>query len=113
MIQPILINLHPNEYGPGLHYYPFTVNLDRCTGSCSTRNDLSNRLCVPNKTEGLNQNAFNMITRMNKSKTLTKHISCKCKCKFDGSKCNSDQWWGNGKCHFECKNYQTCKDHYS
>ena len=24
-----------------------------------------------------------MITRINKSKTLTKHISCECKCKFD------------------------------
>ena len=23
--------------------------------------------------------------------TLTKHISCKCKCKFDGKKCNSNQ----------------------
>ena len=24
--------------------------------------------------------------------TLTKHISCKCECKFDGRKCNSNQW---------------------
>ena len=28
MIQPTLINLHPNEYTQGLHYYPFAVNLD-------------------------------------------------------------------------------------
>ena len=32
------------------------------------------------------------------SKTLTKHISCECKCRFDGRKCNSDQWWNNDKC---------------
>ena len=25
-----------------------------------------------------------MITGINESKTLTKHISCKCKCRFDG-----------------------------
>ena len=25
-----------------------------------------------------------MITGINKSKTLTKHISCECKCRFDG-----------------------------
>ena len=25
-----------------------------------------------------------MITWINESKTLTKHISCECKCKFDG-----------------------------
>ena len=36
-----------------------------------------------------------MITGINESKTLTKHISCECKCKFDGRKCNLDQWWNN------------------
>ena len=30
-----------------------------------------------------------MITVTNESKTLTKHISHECKCKFDGRKCNS------------------------
>ena len=34
---------------------------------------------------------FNMITGVNESKALTKHISFKCKCKFDGKKCNSNQ----------------------
>ena len=33
-----------------------------------------------------------MITGMNMSKTLAKHISCECICKFNGGKCNSDQW---------------------
>ena len=32
-----------------------------------------------------------MITWINESKKLTKHISCECKCKFDGRKCNSNQ----------------------
>ena len=44
------------------------------------------------------------MTRMNESKTLKKHISCKYKCKFDGRKCNSNQNWNNDKCHCECKN---------
>ena len=30
-----------------------------------------------------------MIAGINKSKILTKHISCKCKCNFDARKCNS------------------------
>ena len=34
-----------------------------------------------------------MITRKNESKNLTKDISCKCKCKLDGRKCNSNQKW--------------------
>ena len=42
MTQPTLINLHSNEYSQKLHYYPFAVN------------DLSNKVCVRNKTEDLN-----------------------------------------------------------
>ena len=32
-----------------------------------------------------------MIKGINESKTVTKHISSKCKCKFDDRKCNSIQ----------------------
>ena len=45
-----------------------------------------------NKTEDLNLSVFNMIKGINESKTLSKHISWECKYKFDGRKCNSDQW---------------------
>ena len=64
-MQPTLINLHPNEYNQELHYYPFAVKLDKRVGSCNTLNDLSNRVCVPNKTEDLNIHIFNMITAKN------------------------------------------------
>ena len=37
------------------------------------------------------------------SKTFTKHISCKCKSKFDETKCKSSQWWDNDKCRCEFK----------
>ena len=59
MIQPTLNNLHPNEYSQEFYYYPFAVRLDTCVGSCNTLNDLSNKVCVPNKTEGLNLSVFN------------------------------------------------------
>ena len=84
-------NLHPNQYIPGLLYYPFAINLDRCMASCNNLNDLPNRICVPNKMEDLNLSVFNMITRINQSKILTKHISWKCEFKFDHKKCNSNQ----------------------
>ena len=53
MIQTTLINLHSNEYLEELGYYPFAVNLKRCMGSCNTLNDLSNKVCVPNKADDL------------------------------------------------------------
>ena len=91
MIQPTLINLNPNQYSQEFHYYPFAVKLDRCFGSCNTLNNLSNIVFVLNKTRDLNLRVVNMITGINASKTLTKHILCECKCRFDGKKCNSDQ----------------------
>ena len=38
LVQPTLINLHPNECSQEFHYYPFAVKLDLCVGSCNTRN---------------------------------------------------------------------------
>ena len=81
--KPTLINLHPNECSREFYYYPFPVKLDRCAEIFNTLNGLSNKACIPNKTENLNQRVFNMITGINEFKTLTKHISyeCWCECK--------------------------------
>ena len=38
-----------------------------------------------------------MITRINESKTLAKHLSCERNYKYDGRKCNSNQKWNNDK----------------
>ena len=97
MAQPTFINLHPNEYIQGLFYYPFAVNLDRFLGSSSTLNDLSNEVCVRNKTKDLNLRVFNIARGINESKTLAKHISCEFKCKFDDRKCNSNKKCNNDK----------------
>ena len=39
--------------------------LDRCVGSCNTLNKLSNKACVPSKTEYLSIHVVNMITGIN------------------------------------------------
>ena len=49
----------------------------------SNLNDLSKKVCFPNKTEDLNIHVFNMMRGKNKSKMLAKDISWKCKCRFD------------------------------
>ena len=122
MIQSTLVNLHPNELAQSLLYYPFAVDLDRCMGSCNTLNNLSNRLCVPEKTEDLDMNVFNMITGINVkitiTKKLTKHISCKWGCNLIVKKWNngikkSNQKWNTETWQCEWKNYQVCKEDYS
>ena len=56
------------------------------------------------------------MIRINESKTIAKHTSCKCNCKFDGIKCNSNQKWNNNKCRRECKNprkHHVCEKDYN
>ena len=38
-----------------------------------------------------------MITLINESKTLIKHISCNSRCLFRGRKCNINQKWNKEK----------------
>ena len=95
MIQPNFINLHPNEYSQEFRCYTLAVKLDRCVGSCDALNELSNKVCVPNTMQDTNLSLFDMITVINGLKTLAKHISYECKCRFDGRKCNSNQWCYN------------------
>ena len=85
------------------------VNLHRYVRSCDTVTDLSNNKHASNKIENLNLSVFNMIAGTNESQTLIKQISCACKCKFYGRKCNSNQKWNNGKCRCRHKNL---KEHY-
>ena len=62
MIQPTFINLNAKEYNQKFHYYQFSVKLGTCVGGYNTLNDLSKKVCVPNKTEDLHLSMFNMIT---------------------------------------------------
>ena len=103
MTQPTLINLHPNGYYQEFHYYPFAAKSDRCVGSYNTLNDLSNKVCVPNKTEDLNLSVFNMITGINESKALKNIYHVNVNVNLMEKKCNSNQWWNNDKCRCECK----------
>ena len=87
MIRPTLIDLNPFQ----LNYYPFLISLDKCSGSC---NVLSPKMCVSKKKKkDMNVKTFNMITTKNEAKTMEKHISCNCKCKFNSTTCISNQKW--------------------
>ena len=79
MARPRNTNINPD----GLRYHPFIVNLDQCGEDCNILDDpsalifdLFQRLCVPNKTENLDVKVFDMITGINESKSLVKHLFC-------------------------------------
>ena len=106
------IDLNPNEH----HYYLFIVSLERCNKNYNSLDNPFGRICVPNKTANVNLKLFNIITEINKSKTLTKHILCNCRCSFDSRKLNSNQKRDNDKCQCESKKpvkRYVCKEDYA
>lgn len=66
------------------------ANMYIFNGCCYTFADPSNRIYVPNITKDVNINVSNTIIRINKSKAFTKHALFECKCKLNGTKCNSN-----------------------
>ena len=64
---------------------------------------------VPKETKDINVKGFHMITNKNGAKTMTKHISEDCKCKFNRTTCNSNQKRNTKTCQCEYKNYHKCK----
>ena len=71
------------------------ISLDKCNGSCNSGDGLCRKIFVPSKTKNVNVKVFNMITNKNEAKTIIKHVSCGCKCKFNGINCISNQKWNN------------------
>ena len=55
---------------------------------------------------------FNINTGINESKSLTKHISCECKCKLDETKFNSNIWSNNDKCRCQRNKHEICEKEY-
>ena len=105
MTRPTLLDLNPDKYNQRLCYYPFMVNFDKCKWGYNP----SNKIYIPNKTKDVNVSVFKMITRINGSKTLAKHLSSEHICKFDTRNCNSNQKWNNDKFACECKHH-VCKE---
>ena len=99
LVGATLIDLNLDE----LYYYSFIVSMNRCHGRCTTVEELVRRICFHNKMRDMNLKVFNMINKINESKTLAKHISCECRYEFNGRKYNSRQNWNNDKCQYECK----------
>ena len=76
-----------------LKYHPSMISLNKYSRSGNATNDLSPKICVPSKTKDVNVKIFNMRTNKNEAKTMVKHISCDCKCRFNSPTCNSNQKW--------------------
>ena len=83
-------------------FYPYNVQVKKCSGSCNTLDNPIEKLCVPNVIKGLNMKVYNFLTMLNETRYVLWHESCKCVCKLNSSVCNNKQIWNSNTCRCDC-----------
>ena len=61
-----IISLNTNEP----MFYPDSIKINRCKGSCNTINNPYAKICVPDQIKNINVKVFNLLSRTNE----TRHI---------------------------------------
>ena len=94
-----IININNNEPV----FYPFSIKVNKCSGSCNNINDSYAKFCVPDVVKNINVKVFNLLSWSNQMKHIEWHETCKCKCRLDSRVYNNKQRWNEDKCRCECR----------
>ena len=108
--RPTLVNINSNQP----LYYPFTVSVNKCGGSCNTIDDPYAWVCVSNNVKTMNVKVFNVTSGAKETRFSVQHESCECKCGLNESVCNLKQKRNHGECWCECKeldDWGSCKEY--
>ena len=73
-------------------FYPFSVKINRCSGNCNSINDPYAKICVPDVVKNLNVKVFNLMSRINETRSTKSHKTCKCICRLNKIICNKQKW---------------------
>ena len=99
MSRPKIIDLNKNKPV----FSPYIIQVSKCSGDCNNINDSMAKLCVPNIVRDMNIKVFNLLARINETRKIVWHKTCKCVCRFTSAICNDRQEWNENKCRCECK----------
>ena len=64
-------------------FYPYNLLVNKCSGSCNTLENPWAKICVPNVIKGVNMQVYNFLMRLNETRNVLWHESCKCVCKLN------------------------------
>ena len=92
-----IININSNDPV----FYPISIKVNKCSGSCNNINYPYAKLCVPDVVKNINVEVFNLMPFTNQTKHIEWHKTCKCKCRLDAIVCNNKQKWNKDKCRCE------------
>ena len=79
-------------------FYPYNVLASKCSGSCNTLDDPMAKMWVPNIIKRTNMKVYNFLMRLNETRNVLFHESCKCVCLLNSSVCNIKQIWISDTC---------------
>ena len=83
-------------------FCPYNVLVNKCSGSCDTINNPMTKLCVPGIVKRVNMQVYNFFMRLNETRSVLWHETCKCVCKLNSSVCNNKQIWNSDTCRCDC-----------
>ena len=86
-VRPKIIDINSNNS----IFYPDSIEINKCSGSCNNINNPYAKICVPNDVKDLNVKVFNLMPRTNETRFVKWHETCKCRCRLDGIICNTKQ----------------------
>ena len=89
-------------------FYPYNVLVNKCSGSCNTLDNPMSKICVPNVIKRVNMQFYDFLMRLNETRNVLWHESCKCVCKLNSSGCNSKQIWNSNTCRCDCNEDFAC-----
>ena len=95
--RPKIIDTNANEPV----FYPLSIDVNKYGGDCNTINDPMAKLCVPDIVKDMNIKVFNMLSRINETRKVVWHETCKCICRLTSAICNDKQEWNENKCSCE------------
>ena len=84
-------------------FYPYSIKVNKCSGSCNNINDPYAKLCVPDIIKNMNVKVFNLVSRINETRQIIWHETCICVCRLASAICNNRQIWNEDKCRCEFK----------
>ena len=61
-------------------FYQYNVLVNKCS---DTLNNPMAKMCVPNIIKRINMNVYNFLMRLNETRNVLWHKSCKCVCKLN------------------------------
>ena len=68
-VRTAIMNINSNEP----LFYPYSIAVNRCSGSCNDIDNSYAKLCVSHVVKNMNIKVFNLISRVNETRHVSQH----------------------------------------